>query len=290
MTKSNRRKFVLTELSFAGGTVLMESFDNPWGSDDPITDQICKGEFDEQESLRLWAFALSTAPAHTTVLDVGAFAGLYSLLAARIRPDARSVAFEPATMTYGRLTKNILWNKLDTNVVAANLAVSDTTAIVTLPHAFGLYTLSPGEKLDRSDVDHTEAATTVILDALMEERSRRPHFLNSVAIPVEPMPSISAIKIDVEGHEPAVLRGGLGLIRKFRPILVCEYWDAAAKHAIENVLAPEQYAVSQIEDERNVIAIPQERHATWHADYAVWKAANAEHLTIEGRPVLTFET
>ncbi len=88
-------------------------------------------------------------------------------------------------MTYGRLARNVLWNKLDTRVVAANLAVSDEAATISLPHAFGLYTLSPGERLDRADVDHTEGATSIVLDALMDPRDRRPHFLNSSAIPVE---------------------------------------------------------------------------------------------------------
>ena len=143
MTKANRRKFVVSELSFAGRKVLIECFDNIWGCDDPITAQICDGEFDEQESLRLWAFAVSSAPANATVLDVGAFAGLYSLVAAKIRPDVKAIAFEPSTMTYGRLARNVLWNKLDTRVVAANLAVSDEAATISLPHAFGLYTLFP---------------------------------------------------------------------------------------------------------------------------------------------------
>jgi FkbM family methyltransferase len=85
--------------------------------------------------LRLWAFAVRAAPANSVVLDVGAFAGLYSLVATSVRIDVRAIAFEPATMTYGRLARNILWNQLDMRVIAANLAVSDQAASITFIHA-----------------------------------------------------------------------------------------------------------------------------------------------------------
>lgn len=37
--------------------------------------------------------------------------------------------------------------------------------------------------------------------------------------------TISAIKMDVENYEQFVLKGGLELFRKDKPILYCELWD-----------------------------------------------------------------
>jgi hypothetical protein len=127
-----------------------------------------------------------------------------------------------------------------------------------------------------------------MLDVLMEPRHRLPHFLNSDAIPVGPIESIAAIKVDVEGHEAAVLRGGLRLIRKYRPVLICEFWDAEAKQSIADLLAQQGYVTSGIESERNLLGIPEERHADWRAGYGSWRETNAAGLDVEAGTVLTF--
>ena len=264
----------------------MESIIYPWGRDDQVIDHIHAGTFDELESLRLWLFAISMAPLNYLALDVGAYSGLYSLLAAASRPDIKSVALEPGTITYGRLARNISWNSMELQIIAANLAASDTSGPVTLPHAYGIFSMNSGDGLKQSVVDHTEGATAIRLDELLEPKL--PHYLNTKATPVHPFSGIAAIKIDVEGLETAVLRGALEIIRKYRPIILCEYWDKDAEIAISNVMTSEGYIISGVKDERNLIAIPEERHSKWNGEYNEWKERRTDSLDIQTRIVLSF--
>jgi hypothetical protein len=61
-----------------------------------------------------------------------------------------------------------------------------------------------------------------------------------------------------------------------------------AEQTISEILAPECYISTRIENERNLIAVPEQRHADWNANYALWKQARMNKLTIRAKPVLTF--
>jgi FkbM family methyltransferase len=282
----NARTFALSKLDFAGCAFLMESFINPWGRDDPIVDDVLAGKFDEVETLSRWTFTASFAPPYSLVLDIGAYTGLFSLIAVETHPTIRSVAFEPATITFGRLARNIQWNRMDTRVIPVNLAASDISGTSILPHRWGIYTMSPGEGFEQTEIDHTEAVTTLQLDSLLEPCERLPHFLNSRSVPAAPISIIAAIKIDVEGHEGAVLRGGIELIRKHRPVLICESLSVEAERANSDILTAESYVTTRIENERNLMAIPKEHEAQWNANYASWKEIKAPSLC--AKSVLTF--
>lgn len=66
-------------------------------------------------------------------------------------------------------------------------------------------------------------------------------------IPVVPMDSIEAperialIKIDVEGMEVDVLRGGLQTIRAHKPVILTEEWERETTQAIMKLLTPLGY-------------------------------------------------
>jgi methylase of polypeptide subunit release factors len=63
----------------------------------------------ESLSLRLWR---ELARHSGSVLDVGAFTGVYSLTAARANPEAEVYCFEPVKRTFGRLVINLKANRL----------------------------------------------------------------------------------------------------------------------------------------------------------------------------------
>ena len=44
------------------------------------------------------------------------------------------------------------------------------------------------------------------------------------------------IKIDVESHEPAVLRGMGHLLKEYQPTIICEIWDNSVGEAVEALL------------------------------------------------------
>lgn len=147
--------------------------------------------------------ALADDPA-PVIVDAGANIGIYSLLYSRI-PGARVFAFEPVTHTYGMLMTNVVTNAI-MNVEPIALGLSD--------HAGNIYIGS--ETADRKPTcwsvhvanDGTgEEARFTTLDLFCVDRG---------------IGRLALIKIDVQGHERAVLAGAEKIIRACRPILVVE--------------------------------------------------------------------
>lgn len=135
------------------------------------------------------------------VLDVGANFGVYSLvLAQQAGPTGCVYAFEPGEEALTNLRRNISLNpRLNVDVVP--VALSDHEGTATLAHIYGPLTYSlvedqPGEQVG-----------LVTLDAWSETRQ--------VSAP-------SVVKVDVEGHEPAVFTGGLSTLGRAKPLLMFE--------------------------------------------------------------------
>jgi FkbM family methyltransferase len=129
-------------------------------------------------------------------LDIGANAGIYAWQLARI--GARVIAFEPNPALADQIA--LLGNdRIDLRRVA--LSDRDGTATLALPHNdSGLGTL-------RSDLAGAG-------DPRFEVSTRRLDGLD--------LPRVGFIKIDVEGHEEAVLAGGAALLARDLPVLLIE--------------------------------------------------------------------
>ena len=145
-------------------------------------------------------------------LDVGANNGLYSILAAKTRPGVGVIAFEPYAPARDILLANLALNGLDANVAVHDTALSDSAGEATLhlpDSSHGLLetsaSLEPGFQL----AARTVAVRKARLDDLpLDER-------------------IAVMKIDVEGHEAAVLRGAARRLEQDRPIVFAEMLDRA---------------------------------------------------------------
>ena len=136
-------------------------------------------------------YSLATNPPSTgsTVVDVGANVGIFTVLAAKaVGPTGRVVAFEPHPGAYQRLVKNVRQNGLSDFVTCVNAAASAEPGQI----AFSPAALSVQNKVTSSDDDliNVEAMP---LDAYFEEPGP---------------PRISLLKVDVEGHEAEVIKGG----------------------------------------------------------------------------------
>ncbi len=137
-----------------------------------------------------------------TLLDIGANVGLISLLLADVIQHA--ILFEPNPVAAARARENLALNHLSFEV--RELALSDLAGIVEVENAGGV------DSCNRTVVGFSTSVPTIsvrrnTLDAFLAEGG---------ALPAP----ISAIKIDVEGHENSVLRGMLNLLRMDRPKLV----------------------------------------------------------------------
>lgn len=153
-------------------------------------------------------------------IDVGAHVGFYAMIAGLSNPRGRVYAFEPVPAVWQRLMINLSLNQLP-NVSAFPLAVGLHTGRSPIYHvAEGIPSSS---SLSQSFFDGycTPVSTTVdtcTLDEFVEEHE---------------IPCVDLVKIDTESTEPDVLTGGLGLLERDHPDIVCE---VLAGRGVENQL------------------------------------------------------
>jgi FkbM family methyltransferase len=143
------------------------------------------------------------------VLDIGAAAGYYTLLAARlVGPSGQVVAFEPDRANLRYLRAHVRANRLK-QVTVLPLAVGEQSGQFRFGGGTGTGT---GRLCDEG----VHEVAVQRLDDLAAERDLAPRH----------------VKIDVEGAELGVLRGGERTIREFRPtiFLSTHDWIAPGVH------------------------------------------------------------
>jgi len=137
-----------------------------------------------------------------TFVDVGASMGLISLLVADKVEHA--ILFEPNPTQADRARNNLRLNNLNFEVVAQ--ALSDTVGAIELEYG------RTAGSCNRTVEGFATSAPTIPVQRTTLDQFLQQH--PELAFP------ISAVKIDVEGHENSVLRGMRGFLRKQRPKLI----------------------------------------------------------------------
>lgn len=153
---------------------------------------------------------------NSTVLDVGANYGHYTIEIARLANQGRVYAFEPVPFTYGVLNKVVNYFSLPC-VILANKAVSDRSGEVkmTVPLLdFG----APNTGVAHIGNSQSANVRTVVVSTLK---------LDDAAIEGK----IDFIKMDIEGHEPLALRGMQNLLLRDKPVILIEFSHACLKRA-----------------------------------------------------------
>jgi FkbM family methyltransferase len=184
----------------------------------------------ERNSLAAWSRMVK--PGRVAV-DVGAYTGLYSIVAAK--RGARVFAFEPMVANYWRLGVNIALNKVF--VTTKQCAVSDYEGTAALRYNPRV-PLTTGASLEIGISANAESVETLCttLDALA--------FHN-----------VAAIKVDVERHELSVLRGAMKTIERDRPAMLIETLDDEMRTQVMSLLP--RYAISAVLDTRNTLFVPK---------------------------------
>jgi len=158
-------------------------------------------------------FTLVAVADAATVIDVGANIGLWAVpLAYRRNTSIDVYAFEPNPAIANYLQDNITRNSVSMNVELFNMALSERSSVATLqvPHRnTGCGSLQRDYQTERHDRFVVKCEP---LDAVLSQR--QPRF------------PIRFIKIDVEGHESAVLAGARNTIALHRPIIFMEHNNA----------------------------------------------------------------
>ena len=140
------------------------------------------------------------------VVDVGANMGAFSIRAAKFAGASGSVlAIEPESTNFALLTHNIRLNRL-ANIKTLKLALGDKEGMITLnvyrSRGSNSVIRRKGEILERTESVHLEK-----LDHTVAEWGAR---------------RVDVLKIDTEGVELSVLKGGLESLRRSRPKIVLE--------------------------------------------------------------------
>lgn len=160
-------------------------------------------------------------PDEAVVIDVGAHAGQFSKLFAKMAPRGRVYAFEPSAYARSILTRSLAFNRLNhVKVVPMGLSDAPGELILHTPIkargglGFGIAHFGDDGEDSRDTLDQIVPLTT--LDAFAQQ---------------EGLSRLDFLKADVEGWEVNVLKGGLATLAKHRPALFLEISDASLARA-----------------------------------------------------------
>jgi FkbM family methyltransferase len=169
----------------------------------PITNNI---RYDNQ-TVKIMEIVLES---DSTFIDVGCHKGEVLDQAIKFSPNGRHFGYEPIPHLYSDLV-----NKYDNKCQIKNFALSDSIGesefhhVVSNPAYSGIKKRSyPGNE----NVNKIKIKTTTLDDELINE-SR-----------------VDLIKIDVEGGEYGVLKGGKNIINKFHPVFIFEHGLGASDY------------------------------------------------------------
>jgi len=155
--------------------------------------------------------------------DIGANVGAFSLIAALSR-GASVVAFEPGYANFARLCENIQLNACGAAIVPVPLPLSDASGLVT----FTYRSVEPGQSRHALG---TTADTGVAPGAAYVQPVCATTL--DAAVSDFKLPAPHHLKIDVDGSELRVLKGGATVLRspQLRTVLIesdASVWDALA--------------------------------------------------------------
>ncbi|MCS7287387.1 MAG: FkbM family methyltransferase [Anaerolineae bacterium] len=141
------------------------------------------------------------------VLDIGAYIGQYTLLAAKYALYGQVIAFEPHPESFARLQAHVARNHLS-NVLAFQEAVGEGKGMLplVLSGQASDSALCPQSQAGMRSADAIEVKVTS-LDEFVQEQG---------------LPRVDLVKIDVEGAEGKVLRGAERILKEFCPLLIVE--------------------------------------------------------------------
>jgi FkbM family methyltransferase len=198
----------------------------------------------EAASLILW---FHLAKQSTYAIDVGAFTGIYALVAAKANPLLKATAIEPSKQVFSRLCLNIQINGLQPQIAPLNFAAGDRVGDCLLNHYDGIYCLGSGATLRETGNRpfwYSEPASMLPLDILPAVAACDKRFT------IIELPQIGPdiVKIDVEGWEIAVLTGMHQTICSALPIFIIECLSPGALRAAQDYLAEFSYRPLLIDD------------------------------------------
>lgn len=186
----------------------------------------------EKVSMELWTRLCRRSG---TILDIGANTGVYALTAQAVNPSAMVIAVEPVQRIHAQLGENARLN--GGKVITVHAAASDhtgTAILYDLPereHVLSV-SLEPEWNQGIAGLKPVEVPCTTVAE-LLEKHSAT---------------GVDLLKIDVETHEAAVLRGFLDILRRDKPTLLIELLNDKVAEDVSVLLKGMGYWYYNIDD------------------------------------------
>lgn len=226
--------------------------------------------YEEGHSLRVWARLCKGA---STILDIGANTGLFSLVAKAVNPEAMVHAFEPIERIAQMLQENCEHNQFE--VAVHTVAVSDTdgeAVIYDLPLSHH-YVAS----LHQQEAAHHYGRPSSEL-----VQRRVPTVTLATFIQQQQITQVDLMKIDVEGHEVQVLAGMGAYLHTMQPAILLELKSPDHAFQIANMLQDCNYQFYDIDERTHPVRIEGPRISTFRNVLACSPAiANRLGLDVE---------
>lgn len=154
---------------------------------------------------------LDEVPEKSIFWDVGANVGLYSCYAAKVK-NCKVFSFEPSVFNLELLARNIYLNNLTSNVTIIPLPLSDEMALSTL----NMTSMELGGALSTFGYDYGHDGNP--LNKVFSFGTIGLSMTDVVEKLNVPFPSY--IKIDVDGIEALILKGGHKVLREVEGVLI----------------------------------------------------------------------
>jgi len=165
------------------------------------------------------------------VYDIGAHLGLYSCFASQVVSQGTVVAFEPFPPSTEELRSNC---RINENIVVVEAAITDHVGEVELyfgDDAAG----NPKPALHEQRGSHSIIVESTSLDRYVEESGMQP----------------TVLKIDVEGSEMGVLRGGMRTLSSSAVrVVYCELHAETDEEMIVDILSDAGFEIDEIDVRR----------------------------------------
>jgi FkbM family methyltransferase len=199
------------------------------------------------------------------VLDIGAYHGIYSLVANGIDRDKKVFAFEPVPGSYKKLVRNIELNNFKTKTF--NCGVSDKDGVAVF------YNINSSASLIGSFNKESFQHGETLIETKIPIRS-----LSSIVEEFK-IPAIDLMKIDVEGHEIEVLEGLNEYLKLHLPSILLEVLSDENAVKINEVFKDCDYLYFDIDEKNPPVQIPEIRKSSYF-NILVCKPAVAKKLEL----------
>lgn len=190
----------------------------------------------ETTSLKIWTALARTA---STIIDVGAYTGIYSLAAAKANNQASIFAFEALDRAYFRLLINKQVNAFPKlKIYHKALSNMDGELLFYTYREEDILTTGSSLLMKNMNVCEKKRVNTISLDCWLAENFQS---------------KVDLLKIDAEGAEHLVLQGAQQTIKTHCPDILVEILKSADLEAIRQAVGSQPYSFFHIDDATGAI-------------------------------------